>query len=248
MIEFSERESKLFDLRFGRATINSNFDEWADVYKSIQDFDLDYLRLKIVNPDSGFLARFSAMAPHADLTGVIRLYKIIIIEEHARHLNPVATFRKVKPQDKKLLKELLINTYSDVPFGFYQYPRLSKSFPLALQMENIGSYISDHFSGTEDGKEAYIGYVNDVPVECFASDFRDGSIATTLYAGILEQHRDNDLFKDMIRFFKNLCLKKGMTKAICGARLENLSSQYAMEKEGSICYGHEWVYMIAFDK
>jgi hypothetical protein len=248
MIEFSERESALFDLKFGRATINSDFDEWNEIQRSIRAFDLDYLRLKIVNPDSGFLSRFSAMAPQADLTGVIRLYKIIITEQYAQYQKPMAEFRKATPADKQLLKELLMETYTDVPFGYYQYPRLSKNFPLNLQMENIGSYFHDHFCGTEEGKEAYIGYIDGKPVECFASDFRDGGTATTLYAGILKEHRDNDLFKDMIRFFKNLCLKKGMTKAICGARLENLSSQVAMEKEGSVCYGHEWVYMIAFDK
>ncbi|MCW3127375.1 MAG: hypothetical protein JWO03_3033 [Bacteroidetes bacterium] len=248
MIEFSERESRLFDLRFGRATIDSDFNQWNEVRKAASDLDLDYLRLKIVNPDSDFLAGFSEMAPKADLTGIIRLYKIIITAEQAQYNAPVAEFRKASIGDKQLLKELLMETYTDVPFGYYQYPRLTKSFPIDIQMENIGSYIADHFSGTEEGKEAYIGYIDGKPVECFASDFRDGLTATTLYAGIVREYRDNDLFKDMIRFFKNLCFKKGMTKAICGARLENLSSQYAMEKEGSICYGYEWVYMIGFDK
>jgi hypothetical protein len=248
MIEFSGRESKLFNLRFGRATINSDFDQWNDVQKAVKEFNLDYLRLKIVNPDSDFLSGFRTMAPEADLTGIIRLYKIIITHEHAQHPAPIAVFKKATQADKQLLKELLIGTYTDVPFGFYQYPLLTKNFSLTLQMENIGSYISDQFSDTEAGKEAYIGYLNGKPIECFASDFRDSPTASTLYAGILPEYRDNDLFKDMIRFFKNLCLQKGMTKAICGARLENLPSQVAMEKEGSICYGHEWVYMIRFNK
>ena len=46
MIEFSERESKLFNLRFGRATINSDFDQWNEVQKAINDLKLDYLRLE----------------------------------------------------------------------------------------------------------------------------------------------------------------------------------------------------------
>lgn len=248
MIDFSERESSLFGLRFGRASINSGFDEWALVEKESRALNLNYLRLKVVNPDNGFLAQFNAALPKVYFTGVIRLYKIIITEAHALHLNPVAQFRKATPADRQLLKELLKETYTDVPFGFYQYPELSKNFPLHLQMENISSYLSDYFCGVEEGKEAYIGYLNGEPVECFASDFRDGRTANTLYAGIKPQYRDNDLFKDMIRFFKNQCLQKGMAKSICGARLENLSSQIAMEKENSVCYGHEWVYMLPFDK
>jgi hypothetical protein len=248
MIEFSERESRLFDLRFGRATIDSDFHQWADVQKACRDMRLDYLRLKIVNPDSDFLARFDTMASKADLMGIIRLYKIIMKEATCQHPNPIADFRMVSVENKELLKRLLIETYTDVPFGYFQYPEITKNFPLDIQLENIGSYIADHFSGTEEGKEAYIGYLDGKPIECFASDFRDGATATTLYAGILKEHRDNDLFKDMIRFFKNLCYKKGMTKSICGARQENLSSQHAMEKEGSICYGYEWVYMIRFDQ
>ena len=247
MIEFSERESILFNLRFGRATINSDFDQWKEVHKAAKDLDLDYLRLKVVNPDSGFLSRFSSQTPAAHLMGVIRLYKIMITEAHAQRPSPVAEFKKVTEQDRQLLKELLQETYTDVPFGFYEYPSVAADFPLKLQMENIGTYISDHFSGGEEGKEAYIGYIDGKPVECFASHFDKSGVATTLYAGILKECRDKDLFQDMIRFFKKLCLSKGMYKAICGARLENLSSQYAMEKENSVCYGHEWVYMIEFE-
>ena len=246
MIEFSERESILFNLRFGRATINSDFDQWNEVYNSAKLLDLQYLRLKIVNPDSGFLSRFNQVKVGVSLMDIIRLYKIIMSETHANYSKARVEFRKVNPADRELLKNLLKTTYTDVPFGYYEYPRIKNDFPLELQLENISTYLSDHFSGVETGKEAYIGYLDDKPIECFASHFGNDKIATTLYAGILKEYRDKDLFQDMIRFFKALCLSKGMTKAVCGARLENLGSQYAMEKEGSICYGHEWVYMIGF--
>lgn len=248
MIEFSARESELFGVRFGRATITSDFKDWERLRRLSADMQLDYLRLKVVNPEDSFLDHFCQADWHADLMGVIRLYKIVAREAHAHYDAPVARFQKVTESDKQLLKDLLIKTYTEVPFGFFQYKALLGKFPLEKQLENIGSYIADNFCGQYHDKEAYIGYVNGKPIECFASDFSDGTTAVTLYAGILTEHRDHDLFKDMIRFFKQLCWQKGMAKSICGARLENLSSQYAMEREGSVSYGTEWVYMISFDK
>ncbi len=248
MIEFSARESELFGVRFGRATITSDFRDWEQVRRLSTEMQLDYLRLKIVNPDDSFLDHFNSINWHADLMGVIRLYKIVAKEAHATYEAPVATFKRATEADKQLLKDLLIQTYTEVPFGFFQYKALLEKFPHQKQLENIGTYISDNFCGQHKDREAYIGYVNGKAIECFASDFTDGSTAVTLYAGILTEHRDNDLFKDMIRFFKQLCWQKGMKKSICGARLENLSSQYAMEREGSVSYGTEWVYMISFDK
>lgn len=248
MIEFSARESELFGVRFGRATITSDFKDWEQVRRLSTDLRLDYLRLKIVNPDDTFLDHFNSIGWQADLMGVIRLYKIIAKEAHAVHESPVARFKKATTEDKQLLKNLLIQTYTEVPFGFFQYKHLLDKFPLDKQLDNIGSYIAENFCGQYKEREAYIGYLDGKPIECFASDFTDGSTAVTLYAGILTEYRDNDLFKDMIRFFKQLCWQKGMAKSICGARLENLSSQYAMEREGSVSYGTEWVYMISFDK
>lgn len=248
MIEFSARESELFGVRFGRATITSDFRDWQLLLTRSQDMQLDYLRLKMVNPHDTFLDQFSSVAWHADLLGVIRLYKIVAKEAHAQYDHPVARFSKASLADKELLKDLLIRTYTETPFGFFQYRRLSDIFPLDKQLENIGTYIADNFCGQYPDKEAYIGYLDGQPIECFASDFSDGSTAVTLYAGILTEHRDHDLFKDMIRFFKQLCWQKGMKKSICGARLENLSSQYAMEREGSVSYGTEWVYMISFSR
>src|SRR6185312_3412255 len=108
MIEFSERESDLFHLRFGRATIQPDFHQWSEMQKACADMDLDYLRLKIVNPGSDFLAGFDAMRSQADLMGIIRLYKIIMSPELCLYTTPVAEFRKVTPDDRLLLKELLI--------------------------------------------------------------------------------------------------------------------------------------------
>ena len=246
MVEFSERESNLFNAKIGRVNVGADFDEWVKIKEESQALDLDFLRIKISNPDSSLLSKLSVVAPNLYLIGVIRLYKINITPDAAFHHTPVAEFRKVSLADKHLLKEILMKTYTETPLGFFQHPPLSQVFRMDLQLENISSYFADHFSGTEPGKEAYIGYMDGKPIECFASDFNDQHTVITLYAGILQEYRNKSLFKDMIRYYKKLCYDRGKIDAICGARIENLVSQYAMEQESSFCYGHEWVYMASF--
>jgi hypothetical protein len=246
MIEFSERESDLFKLRFARATIHSDFDRWDGIKKEISDMDLDYLRLKVANPGSHFISQLSALSPHIFLAGIIRLYKMKVDTGLDKSFNPDVIFKKVTLGEKNFFKRILEATYTDCPLGNHHYPLLEKHFPLHLQIENIGSYFADFFSGQEPGREAYMGYLNGEPVGCFASDFSNPHTVETLYAGILPAHRNKDLFKDMIRYYKKLCHERGKTEAICGARIENLPSQFAMEQEASFCYGHEWVYMIGF--
>ena len=248
MIEFSERESKIFNLRFGRATVKTDFDQWAGIKKEIEDLKLDYLRLKVANPDSNFFSKLPQLSTELYMTGIIRQYKININESAAGYVSPYVSFRKVSLTDSAFFKELVKNTYTGYPMGHYHYPGMDRHFPMNLQLENIGSYFADHFAGQEEGKEAYIGYLDGEAAECFVSDFSDPLSVNTLYAGILPIHRDKDLFKDMIRYYKRLCFDRGKAEAVCGARIENLSSQYAMERESSFCYGHEWVYMISMNK
>jgi hypothetical protein len=61
MIEFSARESELFKLRFGRATIDSDFPDWQEIKKKISDLRLDYLRVKVTNPDKDFISKLSRL-------------------------------------------------------------------------------------------------------------------------------------------------------------------------------------------
>jgi hypothetical protein len=139
-------------------------------------------------------------------------------------------------------------TYSDHPLGYFQYPELARSFPIDLQLENVSSFFSDYFSGVEPGKEAHIGYIDDEPVACFASEFYDPLTTMTSYAGVKAGNRGRGLFRDILRQLVFISNAKGKQSSAGGARLENLPSQYAMEKEGASCYGHDLVYMVGFNK
>lgn len=248
MMEFSERESKLFNLRFGRATIHSDSNNLKEVIEKSKALDLDYLRVKIVNPDSHFLANLSQIEPHAYLMGIIKLYKRRPGKDHEPYGNPDLVFKKVTEGDKHMFKEFVKSIYVGYPMGYYQYPDLNASFPLDLQLENISSYFSDYFSGADDNKEAYIGYVDGQPVTCFVMDFGDPKVASCLYAGVIQTYRSKGVFKDAITYLTSLADARGIRQVIAGGRLENLSSQYGMAKDIGICYGHEWVYMLSFKK
>ena len=248
MIEFSERESKIFDLRFGRATIHSDFNNLDTIIEQSKAHDLDYLRVKIVDPDSQFLAKLSEIEPRVYLTGIIRLYKGKVELSPNSYFNPDLVFKKVEPADKQVFKDLVKEVYTGLPMGYYQYPELMVKVPLHLQLENISSYFSDYFSGVDTAREAYIGYVNDQPVTCFVLDFSNAKVASCLYAGVVQSYRSRGVFRDIIRQMCMLTHARGIKQLTAGARLENVSSQYGMSKEIGICYGHEWVYILSFKK
>ena len=248
MIEFSERESKLFDLRFGRATVHSDFNNLDTIIEQSKAVDLEYLRVKIVDPDSQFLAKLSLIEPRAYLTGIIRLYKGKVELSPDTYFNPDLTFKKVELSEKQQFKDLVRDVYTGLPMGYYQYPELMEKFPLHLQLENISSYFSDYFSGSDPAREAYIGYVKGEPVTCFALDFSNTKVASCLYAGVVQSYRSKGVFRDIIRQMCMLTHGRGIKQLTAGARLENVSSQYGMSKEIGICYGHEWVYILCFKK
>jgi hypothetical protein len=248
MIEFSPRESKLFNLNFGRATINSGFDEWTKILEESKTLDLDYLRLKVVNPDSDFMAKLALIPVQAYLTGIIRLYKKRISQSAGDYYNQDIIFKKVSPSERAQFKELLKAVYTDLPMGYFQYPEYEKAFPLPLQLENISSYFSDYFSGDDETKEAYIGYMNGQPVTCFAIDIKDPKVTVCLFAGVIQDYRSKNVFNDAIKCLMNLTYERKIRQIITGARLENVSSQYGFSKQIAICYGHEWVYMLHLKK
>jgi hypothetical protein len=248
MMEFSERESKLFNLRFGRATIHSDLDTLDEVIKQSRANNLDYLRLKVTDPDSHFLSRLSSIGHRAYLTGIIRLYKGTVELSPSEVFNPDLLYKKVDFSQKEIFKDFISSVYADYPLGYFQYPELSERFPLDLQLQNISSYFADYFSGTYTDREAYMGYVHDEPVTCFVLDFNIAKVASCLYAGVVQPYRSKGVFRDIIRQMCQITHARGIRQLIAGARLENVSSQYGMSMEIGICYGHEWVYIIGFDK
>jgi hypothetical protein len=248
MMEFSERESKLFDLRFGRATIPSDSNNLNEVIVKSKALDLDYLRVKIVDPDSHFLEKLSRIEPRAYLMGIIKLYKRRPGKDHEPISNPDLVFKKVTEQQKLFFKDFIRQIYVGCPMGFHRYPEIEESFPLDLQLENIGSYFADYFSGADETRESYIGYMDDQPVACFVMDFSDPKVASCLYAGVIQAYRSKGVFKDAITHLTSLADARGIRQVIAGGRLENLSSEYGMSKDIGICYGHEWVYLLSFKK
>lgn len=248
MIELSAQESKIFKLQFGRVTVSRSFENWEEIRQQAAGMDLDYLRIKVANPDAFFMSKLPVFGSRIYMTGIIRLYKMKIDQRHENYVSMGVEIRKVTPGQSGLLKEMVMKTYTDCPLGHYQYPELTGDFPRELQLENIGSYCAMHYSGTEQGHESHIGYIDGQPVECFVSDFTHPEKVETIYAGILPGHRDKDLFKDMLRYYKMLCFGLGKKEYIGGARIENLPSQFAMEREEAFCYGHEWVFLISMKK
>jgi hypothetical protein len=247
MIEFSERESQLFNLNFGRASVNSHFDEWSQILEQSRAHKLDYLRIKVVDPDSDFMEKLASINAQNYLLGIIRLYKKKVDRPGEAYFNPDIIFRKVTVEERGSFKQLIRDMYMDFPMGYFQYPELTVSFPIDLQMENISSYFSDHFSGSDATKEAYVGYLNDKPVTCFVIDTSDPRVALGLYGGVIKEYRAKNVFRDAIRYLTTISHERGIKQLITGARLENVSSQYGFSSEIGFCYGHEWVYMIRFD-
>ena len=243
MIIHSPSESKLFNIKFGR--YEGVLDRPEEMYLQILGDKFDFVRLKISNPGDDLFLLLDRIGFPFYLLDIHRLYDLDLTTYEIPPMEiPEMEFTVCNGSQKEQMKQLVRDTYTESPMGFFRNEMLEKIFPVQLQIENFASYISENF--VEQGNPAKRGWLiklNNEFIGCACTEFKNLH-SYTPYIGLLPQFRKKHLFTNIARYLQRAMKEGGCKFATGSARLHNIASQVHFEREGQKYTQHDYVFML----
>ncbi len=243
MIIHSENESKLFGIKFGR--YEGGLSNPEAMRQQILDDRFDFVRLKIMNPGDDLFVLLHRIGFPFHLLDIHRLYNLDLHTYDIPALElPEMEFVACDGSQTEQMKQLVKDTYTEMPMGFFKNEMLEKYFPLQLQLENFAAHIAGNYQ--EQGNPAKRGWLvklNGTYIGCAATEFK-GENSYTPYIGLLPDYRKKHLFTNIARYLQRAMKAGGCKYATGSARLHNLASQVNFEREGQKYISHDYVFML----
>ncbi len=243
MIAYSEKESRLFNLRFGR--YEGLLTEPEKLRRQIMDDKFDFVRVKILNPGDDLFLLLNRIGFPFHLLDIHRLYDLDLHNYQVPLLElPEMEFIACDGSQKEQMKKMVIDTYTEWPMGFFKSDIIEKYFPLNLQIENFANHIAENY--IEQGNPAKHGWLitlNGNFIGCAATEFKNDK-SYTPYIGLLPQMRRKHLFANIARYLQQAMKDGGCKYSTGAARLHNLASQINFEREGQKYVSHDYVFML----
>ena len=119
MIFHSIKESKLFNLKFGR--YEGVLNETEKLREQIINEQFDFVRLKILNPGENLFVLLHKIGFAFHLLDIHRLYNLDL---HTYQVPPLELsemeFVICDGANQAQMKQLVIDTYTELPMGFFQ--------------------------------------------------------------------------------------------------------------------------------
>lgn len=250
MIQYSEQESKIFGVPFGRLTIAGDFSDWETLRTVVRDSECKYIRIKIRNPISEEINRLFALASKVHLLEILRVYRsedLRVTPFENAHSDLIKV--KVSDENKEVLGQFIRDTYDDIPFGNYTPEAICDIFPVEKQLEGIIAYFKENYAGKDENKVSYLYYNHEQKlVGCVVSDYfyhHDNDNGTySYYVGIARDERSKGIQYKIVNFIKFFVAERGYAFLDGATRLTNLYSARTMEKTGCHCVGYDWIYLL----
>lgn len=244
MVIYSEKESLLFNVKFGR--YEGMLTDAEALRNSVLQGGYDFVRLKLLNPGDDLFIQLNRIGLPYHLLDIHRLYNLDLTTYTVPPLEvPDMQFVPVTGTNAATLQQLITDSYTESPMGFFRNDMLEQVFPLQLQIENFASYISTHYHDVtgNPSRRSWIIQLQGDTIGCAATDFK-GENSYTPYIGLLPQHRKKHLFSNIARYLQQTMKDAGCRYATGSARLHNLASQVNFEREGQKYTSHDYVFMI----
>lgn len=244
IITYSENESQVFGSRFARFDIPKHFNDWDLLKYEIKELKIDFLRLKISDPNYETTNDILHLGKKTYLLEILRHYISPDLSQNTAKSEVFSDLRYeiVNHQNVEQFKQMVDETYEDIPFGTYSPNEVLDYFPLDKQRSNLVDYFGSQYNGSNHQKGAYIIYQNDIAAGCLITDYFDDHSYTN-YLGVLRPYRKNDLFSKTFNFVVNTAIEKKLTFASSSARLHNVFSQRGFEKYWNF-KSHDWIYLV----
>lgn len=242
-IVFSEKESALFNLRFGRYE-GSKFNT-QELVAEIKAKQLDFVRLKIIGADESLFSWLNETQEPWHLLDIHRYYWLDTLETPVVLKNDLQLTLTLNTIDTvSTMHQLVCNTFSEMPMGFFKHHLIQKYFPIELQRQNVAQYISTQYTDSSNpGKQSWLIKQNGKLVGCGATNFLPDE-AYTVYIGLLPEHRKKSLYDNVINLMQYTIQQNGARYITGSARLHNLSSQAVFERQNERYTRHDYVIML----
>lgn len=244
-IEYSQHESEVFGISFGRTSIEENFSNWQEIQDEIAVSDYKYIRTKIKNPTNTDIDNLKELGKSAHLLEIVRSYTTEKLDTYqVASICDDYVYIKVQESTKELFFEMFIETYEDIPFGSYTPAVLMEKFSISLQKKSLSSYFYNYYDGSCPEKESYLIYNQQKNlVGCLTIDFFEHE-TYSYYVGIKKEFRKNDILLKTINFIHLVTQQRNLLYAKGSARLHNVYSQKAFDKSGMKCTGYDWIFLL----
>ncbi len=243
MIFFSEQESQLFKVRFGR--YEGILESLSELRSEIISAKYDFVRIKLKDPGNNLFVRLHELNFPFQLLDIHRFYSRDFQEFPASKPtnSPVHLIRHEGSLSEEI-KHMVLQTFDEHPMGFFTNEVVEKYFPVSLQLQNVAEYIATHHCHTiNPGKQSWLIKVNDEMAGCSSTVFL-GDEAYTTYIGLLPQYRKKSIYAEVIAAMQYEIEQSGARYCTGSARLHNLSSQSVFERQGEKYIRHDYVLML----
>jgi hypothetical protein len=244
MVIYSDKESLLFNVKFGR--YEGVLTDPIALRDEIIQGGYDFVRVKLLNPGDDLFIQLNRIGLPYHLLDIHRLYTLDITTYNVPPLElPDMKFIPVTAANASVLKQLIADTYTEWPMGFFRNEMLEQVFPRHLQIENFAAYIATNYldvSGNPS-RRSWVIQLNGDTIGCAATDFK-GQDSYTPYIGLLPQYRKKHLFTNIARYLQQTMKDSGVRYTTGSARLHNLASQVNFEREGQKYTSHDYVFML----
>ncbi len=250
MIEYSNQESKIFGVPFGRLNIDENFTDWNVLKNEIEQSPCKYIRVKIKNPLAAQLDELFRLTPKVHLLEILRVYRsedLRITPFENAHSDLIK--EKVTEENKHQLEQIILDTYDDIPFGNYTPKSIQDIFPKEKQLAGIIAYFKEFYAGKDPDKVAYLYKNQDGKIlGCVVSDYFNNNIndngTYSYYVGVARDERNKGIQYKIVNFIKYYIAERGYAFLDGSTRLSNLYSARTMEKIGCKCIRYDWIYLL----
>jgi hypothetical protein len=243
MILYSEQESLLFNVKFGR--YEGSLSKPEALKEEIVAQGYDFVRIKIHNAGDDLFMRLNSLSVPYHLLDIHRYYSLDYTQTPVTA--PVASGMELFRNEGQLnseIRHMVLQSFDEHPMGFFRNEVLENYFPVELQRQNIANYISSQYTQTTNpGRQAWLIKINGVNAGCGSTEFK-GEEAYTTYIGLLPPYRKQSHYREVIHRMQYEIQQSGARYCTGSARLHNLSSQSVFEKQGEKYIRHDYVVML----
>ncbi len=230
MIEHAKMESQIFGLRMGRA-------EAVDLdpisfSQELLNFEYDVVRLKL--PSKNPLAEISLKKtgiPFA-LSGIIEKFWISReVFDIKPQMKSGLTFEEYSPQWREYFRSSIRDCFSDQSLGFFDVPYFRTLVSPDLQIKAFTNYYIHQLDLFQKNLRGWCVLLNGKFVGFLINTVQEHTTETVL-AGILPAFRNQQIYREIVRFSQNFGKECGKKGGYCGARIQNIISKCMFISEG----------------
>ncbi len=236
MINYSPSESKILDIKIGRAHLDTI--DTGLLTKDIiaQQFDCCMLKVPANLPDL-FIQLDKLQLPYY-VSGVVSKYHIDFVKHTAKgFLHENLSFEIFDgTTNRELLEEIVRASFQNEPLTYYDIPFFKKNIARKQELDCLVNYVLS-FDNIEKFDAESVRNVKmnwlvkfDATYIGFVSVAINGKSIEYVLAGILPSYQGRRIYLDMLRYMQNYALSLGMEDGYLGSRIQNIPAQKVYHK------------------